>query len=144
MTAGSRRIHAIQAHYKRKWLTQEINFNEMEAPSDGLLLKHILQAYWRWIIEKWYQKREGTFSDDVLAVVNVPRYCFLSNQTILASFAIALWTQFSTRFVTGELSWNGLCQIVSVVILRKRKLSDPYISRAMLRTPLRLRRLCEL
>ena len=34
-------------------------------------IKHIFQAYWVWIIEKWLQKREVTFSDDVLAFVDV-------------------------------------------------------------------------
>ena len=30
----------------------------------------------------------------------------LSRQTILACFAVAFWTQASTRFVTGELHWE--------------------------------------
>ena len=45
MTAGSRRIHATQAHYKRKWFYLYIysgkswlkKLMKMEAPSDGLL-----------------------------------------------------------------------------------------------------------
>ena len=34
-------------------------------------LEHIFQALWLWITEKWLQKREVTFSDDVLASVDV-------------------------------------------------------------------------
>ena len=49
MIAGSRRIHAIQAHYKRKWFYVQLHSGkgclkklmEMEAPSDGLLCRHI-------------------------------------------------------------------------------------------------------
>ena len=46
MKAGSKRIHAIQAHYKRKWFYLGLYLGkgwlkkliEMEAPSDGLLI----------------------------------------------------------------------------------------------------------
>ena len=35
------------------------------------IVKHILPAQWLWIVEKWLQNREVTFSDDDLAVVYV-------------------------------------------------------------------------
>ena len=35
------------------------------------IIEHILKALWLWIIAKLLQKREVTFSDDVIAVVDV-------------------------------------------------------------------------
>ena len=77
-------MHALHVHissfdilktflfFLRREMTCFVDVWTTWAYDDKLIqLEHIFQAQWLWVIEKRLQNREVTFSDDILASVDV-------------------------------------------------------------------------